>query len=159
VEEFPGKMNVVFQPFPLDLCNDAAGRKREFHPGACDVHYLAAHDPGRFKEIYDYVWENWPPPRGDERVAWIQELGEQFGVSDGLTDPDTQARVYEILMTGTEYDQTAEGFEYGIRSTPTMIINGRMVIGTLPYDQLRAIVEEIIARAEGESRFIEAWEG
>jgi hypothetical protein len=40
-----------------------------------------------------------------------------------------------------------------------MILNGRMVIGTLPYDQLRAIVEEIIARAEGDSRFIESWEG
>ena len=58
-----------------------------------------------------------------------------------------------------EYERTAEGFEYGIRSTPTMILNGRMVIGTLPYDQLRAIVEEIITRAEGGNRFLESWEG
>jgi uncharacterized membrane protein len=158
-EEFPGKMNVVFQPFPLDLCNDAAGTKREFHPGACDVHFLAAHDLEKFDEIYDEIWATWPPPRGPERTVWIQELGEKFGVADGLTDPETQALVHELLMTGTEYEQTAEEFTYGIRSTPTMIVNGRMIIGTLPYDQLRGIVEEIIARAEGGSRFLEDWAG
>ena len=76
-----------------------------------------------------------------------------------MTDPDTQARVQELIQTGKEYEKTAEEYSYGIRSTPTMIINGRMVIGTLPYDQLRAIVEEIIARAEGGSQFLEAWEG
>jgi hypothetical protein len=39
-----------------------------------------------------------------------------------------------------------------------MIVNGRMVIGTLPYEQLKAIVEAIISQAEGGDRFIEAWE-
>jgi uncharacterized membrane protein len=157
-EEFPGKMNVVFQPFPLEaLCNDVV--EKDLHPGACDVHYLAAHDMEQFKPIYDEIWDTWPPPRGEERVTWIQELGERFGVSEGLTDPETQAMVQELIQTGKEYEQTSDQYSYGIRSTPTMIVNGRMVIGTLPYDQLRAIVEELIALAEGGSRFIEAWEG
>lgn len=157
-EEFPGKLNVAFQPFPLEaLCNDVV--EKDLHPGACDVHYLAAHDLEKFKEIYDHIWGNWPPPRGAERVDWIQQLGEQFGVTDGLTDPETQAMVQELIQTGKEYEQTSEDFSYGIRSTPTMILNGRMIIGTLPYDQLRAIVEELIAQAEGGSGFLEAWEG
>jgi uncharacterized membrane protein/thiol-disulfide isomerase/thioredoxin len=157
-EEFPGKINVAFQPFPLEaLCNDVV--EKDLHPGACDVHYLAHHDPSQFKAIYDEIWNNWPPPRGPERTRWIQELGERFGVSEGLTSAETQALVQELIQTGKEYEKTAEQFSYGIRSTPTMILNGRMVIGTLPFDQLRAITEEIIARAEGGSRFIEAWEG
>ncbi len=157
-EEFPGKMNVAFQPFPLEaVCNDVV--EKDLHPGACDVHYLAAHDPEQFKPIYDEIWYNWPPPRGPERTQWIQELGERFGVSEALTSAETQAMVQELIQTGREYEKTAEEYSYGIRSTPTMILNGRMVIGTLPYDQLRAIIEEIIARAEGGSRFIEAWEG
>ncbi len=157
-EEFPGKMNVVFQPFPLEaVCNDVV--EKDLHPEACNIHYLAAYDTEKFKDIYDHVWGNWPPPRGAERVDWIRELGEQFGVSEGMTDPDTQTRVHELIQTGKEYEKTAEEYSYGIRSTPTMIINGRMVIGTLPYDQLRAIIEEIIARAEGGSQFLEAWEG
>ncbi len=156
--EFPGKMNVAFQPFPLEaVCNDVV--EKDLHPGACDVHYLAAHDPEQFKPIYDEIWDNWPPPRGPERTQWIQELGERFGVSEALTSAETQALVQELIQTGKEFEKTAEEYSYGIRSTPTMILNGRMVIGTLPYDQLRAIIEEIIARAEGGSRFIEAWEG
>jgi len=158
-EEFPGKMNVVFQPFPLDSCNDAAGRKSSLHAGACDVTYISVHDPDKFKAIHDEIWNTWPPPRGDARVEWIQELGERFGVSEAVTDPDTQALVLELLRTGMEYEQTDEEFTYGIRSTPTMILNGRMVIGTLPYDQLRAIVEAIITQAEGGDRFLESWEG
>ena len=58
-----------------------------------------------------------------------------------------------------KYEQTAEGFEFGIRSTPTMIINGRMIIGTLPFEQLRAIVIALIERAEGGGQFLESWEG
>jgi uncharacterized membrane protein len=155
-EEFPGKLNVVFQPFPLDLCNEAAGRKREFHPGACDITYMATCDPGKFKEIHDEIWDTWPAARQEE---WRIELGERFGVTEGVTDPETQALLQELIATGMEYEQTAEGFEYGIRSTPTMILNGRMVIGTLPYDHLKAIVEALIQQAEGSDQFIEVWEG
>jgi uncharacterized membrane protein len=156
-EEYPGKLNVAFQPFPLEaLCNDVV--EKDLHPGACDVHFLATHDPGQFNEIYEHIWGNWPPPRGGARVDWIQALGEQFGVSDGLTDTETQARVQELIQTGKEYEQTSDEFSYGIRSTPTMILNGRMVIGTLPYDQLKALVEELLSRAEGGSKFLESWE-
>jgi len=156
-EEFPGMLNVAFQPFPLEaLCNDVV--EKDLHAGACDIHYIAAHDPDQFKAIHDEIWATWPPPRGTERTEWIRGLGEQFGVSDGLTDPETQALVQQLIQTGKEYEQTSDEFSYGIRSTPTMILNGRMVIGTLPYDQLKAIVEELIARAEGGSRFLESWE-
>jgi uncharacterized membrane protein len=157
-EEFPGKLNVVFQPFPLEaLCNDVV--EKDLHPGACDVTYMATYDPEQFKAIHDEIWATWPPPRGPARADWIRELGERFGVSDGVNDPETQDLVRQLIQTGKEYEKTSDRFSYGIRSTPTMILNGRMVIGTLPYDRLRAIVEEIIARAEGESRFIESWEG
>jgi uncharacterized membrane protein/thiol-disulfide isomerase/thioredoxin len=155
-EEFPGKMNVVFQPFPLDDCNDAAGRKRNLHEGACEITYMAAYDPAQFKAIHDDIWASWPAPR---QAEWREEMGRRYGVTEGIDDPDTQALVHSLIRTGMEYEQTAEDFDYGIRSTPTMILNGRMVIGTLPYEQLRAIVEAIIAQAEGGGRFIESWEG
>ncbi len=156
-EEFPGRMNVVFQPFPLEgVCNDVV--EKDLHPGACDVTYLALHDPNQFKALYDEIWGTWPPPRGPERVDWIRGLGERFGVSEGMTDPETQALVHQLIQTGKEYEKTSDQFSYGIRSTPTMILNNRMVIGTLPYDQLRAIVEAIIIRAEGGNRFLESWE-
>ena len=154
-EEFPGKLNVAFQPFPLEaICNDVV--EKDLHQGACDMTYMAAYDPDQFQAIHDEIWEAWPAPR---RPEWRQEMGERFGVTEGVNDPETQALVQQLIQTGTEYAKTSDQFSFGIRSTPTMIINGRMVIGTLPYVQLRAIVEAIIARAEGGDRFIESWEG
>ena len=64
-----------------------------------------------------------------------------------------------IINTGTEYEKTSEKFAHGIRSTPTLIINNRMIIGTLPYGQLKAIFESLLAESEktGDRRFLENW--
>ncbi len=154
VEEFPGQINVVFQPFPLEAaCNDVV--EKDLHEGACEMTYIAAHDPGKFKAIHDEIWSAWPEPRNPE---WRQALAERHGVGSALTDPETQALVHRLIQTGKEYEKTSDRFSYGIRSTPTMILNGRMVIGTLPYEQLAAIVEAIIRNSEGGDRFLEAWE-
>ena len=61
------------------------------------------------------------------------------------------------MRTGAEYEKTHEEFAHGIRSTPTMIINNRMVIGTMPYTQLKAIVQALIREKEGGARFLEDW--
>ncbi len=153
-EEFPGQINVVFQAFPLEgVCNDVV--EKDLHPGACEITYMAAHDPSQFKAIHDEIWESWPEPRDPE---WRQEMAQRYGVTEGPTDPETQALVHALIQTGKEYERTSEEFSYGIRSTPTMILNGRMIIGTLPYEQLKAIVEAILRNAEGGDRFLESWE-
>ena len=88
------------------------------------------------------------------------ELARRYGVEAALQDSATIEMVHRMIETGAEYEKTSDQFEHGIRSTPTMIINGRMIIGTLPYDQLRAIFQALVdehERGEG-SRFIENWE-
>jgi uncharacterized membrane protein len=153
-EEFPGQINVIFQPFPLEaVCNDVV--EKDLHEGACEMTYMAAHDPASFKAIHDEVWSSWPEPRNPE---WRQAMAERYGVEGAVSDPRTQALVHRLIQTGKEYEKTSDRFSYGIRSTPTMILNGRMVIGTLPYEQLKAIVEAIIRQAEGGDRFMESWE-
>ena len=153
-EEFPGKVNVIFQPFPLEgICNDVV--EKDLHAGACEITYMAAFDPVKFKAIHDEIWASWPEPRKPE---WRQALAQRHGVEEAVSDPETQALVHTLIQTGKEYEKTSDRFSYGIRSTPTMILNGRMVIGTLPYEQMKAIVQAILQRAEGGDRFIEAWE-
>ncbi|UCF42051.1 MAG: thioredoxin domain-containing protein [Gemmatimonadota bacterium] len=153
-EEFAGKLNVAFQFFPLDgQCNDVV--EKDIHPGACDVSYMAAYDPEKFLAVHDAVWADFRAAKTPEGRA---ELARRFEVEAALTDSVTQALVYRILQTGREYEKTSDRFAYGIRSTPTMIINNRMIIGTYPYQQLRAIFQAIVDEAErGEARFIENW--
>ncbi len=155
-KEYEGKINIAFQFFPLEAkCNAVVDKDR--HPGACDLSYLAAYDPDNFSAIHDEIFENFERAK-DPR--WRSELARKYGVEVALTDPAVKDLVLRIINTGAEYQQTSDRYAYGIRSTPTMIINNRMIIGTLPYAQLKAIFESLLSEvppAGGGRRFMENW--
>ncbi len=152
-QEFAGKINVAFQFFPLDAaCNSVV--EKNLHSGACELSYIAAYDPAKFVEIHDEIFANFNDARNPE---WRQELARRYGVEEALNDPATQDLVQTVINTGMEYAQTSDRYAYGIRSTPTMIINGRMIIGTLPYEQMRAIFQDLVEEYEGREEFIEHW--
>ncbi len=153
-EEFAGRMNVAFQFFPLDArCNDVV--EKDKHPGACDLSYMAAYDPGKFNVIHDEIFASFEAAKTPE---WRVELARRHGVEAALTDSSTIDLVGRLIRTGAEYVKTSEEYSHGIRSTPTMIINNRMVIGTFPYEQLRAIFQALVDEAETGGRFLENWE-
>ena len=151
-EEFAGKLNIAFQFFPLEAsCNDVV--EKDLHPGACDVSYMAAYDPAKFNTLVDELFAN---TRAARDPAWRAEFAKRHGVEAALEDQLTADLVHRLIRTGAEYEKTSDKYPHGIRSTPTMIINGRMVIGTLPSEQLRAIFQALVDEAEGR-RFMENW--
>jgi uncharacterized membrane protein len=153
-EEFAGKINIAFQHFPLEgKCNEVV--EKDLHPGACDLHYMAAYDPDKFLQIHDEIFANFREAKTNEE--WRTDLARRHGVEGGPTDSATIELVHSIVNTGMEYEKTSDRFAHGIRSTPTMIINNRMIIGTLPMEQLRAIFQAVVEEAEGGSRFMENW--
>jgi protein-disulfide isomerase/uncharacterized membrane protein len=154
-EEFKGKLNIAFQFFPLEAkCNDVVDKDK--HPGACDLSYIAAYDPARFPAIHDEIFANFEAGKSPE---WRLALARKYGAEKALSDPATKELVRKIIETGREYEKTSDKYPYGIRSTPTMVINNRMVIGTLPYVQLRAIFQALADQREhgSEKGFIEQW--
>ena len=155
-EDFKGKLNIAFQFFPLDAqCNSIVDKNK--HPGACDLSYIAAYDKAKFPQIHDEIFANF---RAAHSPEWRKELAVKYQAEGALTDQKTRTIVEEIINTGAEYDKTSDQYAYGIRSTPTMIVNNRMIIGTLPYPQLKAIFQAILDEQQhgGEKRFIENWE-
>ena len=152
--EFDGKLNIAFQFFPLDAkCNDVV--EKDKHPGACDLSYLAAHDPDLFPSVHDRVFDNFEAAKDP---AWRDELARELGLEGAVNDPVTIAAVHRLIETGREYDRTSDEYAHGIRSTPTMIINKRMVIGTFPDAQMRALFQALIDEAEeGDRGFLENW--
>ena len=151
-EEFAGKLNIAFQFFPLEAsCNDVV--EKDLHPGACEVSYMAAYDPAKFNTLVDELFANTRAARAPE---WRAEFAKRHGVEAALEDQLTADLVHRLIRTGAEYEKTSDKYPHGIRSTPTMIINGRMVIGTLPIEQLRAIFQALVDEAEGR-RFMENW--
>lgn len=85
-------------------------------------------------------------------------MARKYQVEEALTDSTTRALIDTIINTGTEYEKTSDQYAHGIRSTPTLILNNRMIIGTLPYEQLRAIFQALIDEHEqNDQQFIEHW--
>ena len=158
-EEFAGQMNVSFQFFPLEgVCNDVV--EKDLHPGACEVSWMMAKAPDSetFLAMHDEVFANLRAARAPE---WRVDFAQRYGVEGAAEDEEAKSLIQRMIQTGTEYAQTSEQFSHGIRSTPTMIINNRMVIGTLPIEQMRAIFQSLVADYEqgGGQRFIENWVG
>jgi protein-disulfide isomerase/uncharacterized membrane protein len=156
--EYAGKVNIAFQFFPLEAkCNTVVDKDR--HPGACDLSLIAAFDPAKFLEIHDEIFENFEKAKKPE---WRAQLARKYGAEGALTDQAVKDLVLRIINTGAEYEKTSERYAHGIRSTPTLIINNRMVIGTLPYAHLKAIFESLLSAGTpvgGERRFLENWVG
>ncbi len=156
-KEYEGKTNIAFQFFPLDECNHVVPEKSNRHPGACDLSYMAAYNSAKFNAIHDEVFENFAKAKTPE---WRTSLANKYGVEGALNDQATKDLVQKIISTGAEYEKTSDQFTYGLRSTPTLIINNRMIIGTLPYAHLKAIFESLLAEGgptTGGKRFMENW--
>jgi protein-disulfide isomerase/uncharacterized membrane protein len=155
-KEYEGKLNIAFQHFPLEAkCNSVVTKDR--HPGACDLALIASSDPAKFKAIHDEIFENFERARSPE---WRAELAKKYSVEGALADPAVRDLVQQIINTGAEYEKTSEEFAHGIRSTPTLIVNNRMIIGTLPYAHLKAIFESLLSeegRPGAKGRFMENW--
>jgi protein-disulfide isomerase len=152
-EEFKGKINIAFQFFPLEAkCNNVVAKDK--HPGACDIAFIAAQDPARFPQIHDEIFANFQQAKKPE---WRAALARRYGIENALTDTHTREVVQAIIQTGAEYERTSDKFEHGIRSTPTLIVNNRMIIGTFPYEHLRAIFQAIADQREPRT-FLENWE-
>jgi len=152
--EFAGKINVAYQFFPLEAkCNDVV--EKDKHPGACELSYILAADSSMFQQLHDEVYDNFEQAKKPE---WRAALAQRYGLETALTDSAVQAKVHQLIQTGTEYEKTSDRYAHGIRSTPTLIINNRMVIGTLPVAQLRAIFRALVDEQEMQgSKFLENW--
>jgi protein-disulfide isomerase/uncharacterized membrane protein len=157
-QEFKGKVNIAFQFFPLEkTCNTVVDKDK--HPGACELAYIAAYKPENFAQIHHEIFTNFDKAKSPE---WRRDLAHRYGADAAPNDAATQKRVLDIINTGAEYDKTSDKYAHGIRSTPTLIVNNRMIIGTFPYDQLRAIFKAVEQRKTAQSgkdqRFMENWQ-
>ena len=153
-KEFAGQLNIAYQFFPLEArCNDVV--EKDKHPGACDLSYMMAARPDSFRALHDEILSNMDSAK---TAPWRARFAERHNLDAALSDTALQARVRALIRTGAEYAPTSPKYRNGIRSTPTLIVNGRMIIGTLPLPQLRAIFQALVYASQAEQgNFIESW--
>lgn len=129
VEDQEGRVRLVYRFFPL-------GRERGSTQSA--LAGLAAARQGRFWELHDALFDN-QSALSQERLL---DLAEEAGLDmdrfrDDVFDPALEAQLQ------SERDL---GESLGVRGTPTIFVNGRLL--DEPLSRLESAVQEELARAE-----------
>ncbi len=131
MKEYPNQVQWIFKHYPLD-----------FHKEAPLAHEasMAAGEQGKFWEMHDLLFERKTLARG-ALVGMAKELG--LDVPRFVKDLDSH-RFRPTLVA----DQR-EGSELGVDGTPTFFVNGKQVVGAVPIEQFRKVIDaELKGRAK-----------
>jgi protein-disulfide isomerase len=131
-EEYKGKVRIAFKHQPLP-----------FHPNAkpAAAASMAAHEQGKFWEMHDKLFAN---ARALDRASlekYAQELGLDMGKFKAALDSNKFAAQIEA--------DSSEGMRVGANGTPTFFINGRTVVGAVPFDNFKRVIDEELKKAQG----------
>ncbi len=123
------QVNIQYFFYPLDAkCN--SNIKGRFHEHACDAAMLAACDQSKFLEVHDEIFAN------QEKLesGVLADIAKKFDLKECSNDTNKN-KVIEAINQGTKFN---------LKSTPTIIVNGKKIEGTIPSNQFFAIFEDII---------------
>ncbi len=90
-----------------------------------------AGEQGRFWEMHDAIFER---GAGGDLKQYALEMGLKGQEFNSCLDSGRYAQRVK--------DDTQEALSYGVDATPTFFVNGRKVVGALPYSSFQGIIEE-----------------
>lgn len=133
MKDFDGKVRWVFKHFPLPI-----------HPDAPLAHQvaLAADEQGKFWEMHDLIFANQRKIKRDD----LLEHARSLGLDVGRIEKEVDAGKFKPMMEA----DLQEGQRLGVRATPTFFINGRRVVGAVPIEAFKQVINEELSSAESE---------
>jgi protein-disulfide isomerase len=101
----------------------------------------AAREQGKFWEMHDKLFEN----QRDLSAATLERLARELGLDEArfraaMGDPRLKARI--------EQDR-ALAEKVGASGTPTFIVGGERVVGAVPFDTMKPVIDRQLALAKG----------
>jgi protein-disulfide isomerase len=95
---------------------------------------LAASDQGKFQEMHVLLLKRSPQLDRNSLISYAREIGLDIGVFTAALDTHKNASIIERdIKLALDLD---------LYNTPTFFINGRKVVGNVPFAYLKKIVEE-----------------
>jgi protein-disulfide isomerase len=129
-ETYGAKVRIAWKHKPLS-----------FHPNAMPAALAAeaAREQGKFWQMHDKMFaaQQELSPAAYER--WARELGLDLGRFKA-------AQASEKLKARVQEDE-ALATRLGIDGTPTMAVNGELVVGAVPYENFKAVIDRKLASA------------
>lgn len=130
-DRYGDSIRVVFRDFPILQIHPQAAKAAE--AGQC------ANDQNKFWEMHDLMFAN--QQRLD--VASLKEHAATVGL-----DATAFATCLDSGKYAEEWKKDSEDAQAaGVQSTPAFFINGRPVVGAVPYEQFAEVINEELMRA------------
>lgn len=131
IRRYPNQVSIQYMFFPLDAkCN--SNIKGRFHESACDAATLAACDEKKFVTLHDEIFAN----QDKLQSGILVDLAKKYELTGCNENETIKNRVIESINQGTKYN---------LKSTPTIILNGKKIEGTIPNNQFFAIFDDILS--------------
>jgi protein-disulfide isomerase len=134
---YPGKIRVIFMPFPLDnACNRII--THPMHPYSCELAraaYCASKD-SKFQPVYEKIFEDQEFLTADSAKKIPADLGLDAAKLKTCMDGEDAKKFVSNTIE--------EGLKFKVDSTPTFFINGHKIDVSLPmeaWDELIAGVK------------------
>ncbi len=132
LERYGDQIRVVYKDYPLPNHPNAF---KAAEAGKC------ANAQGKFWELHDKMFAS----QGSLDVASLKTYASELG----LDAPEFASCLDEGRYTRRVQQDLVAGSRYGVSSTPTVFINGRLVTGAVPYDVFDGIIrEELVAAGQ-----------
>jgi protein-disulfide isomerase/uncharacterized membrane protein len=123
------KINIQYFFYPLDAkCNSNV--KSRMHENACDAAMIAACDEKKFLKVHDEIFEK----QGELKGGGLRAIAEKHGLENCIND-ENKNKVITLINAATQFN---------LRSTPTIIVNGKKIEGSIPSNQFFAIFDDIL---------------
>ena len=130
LEQFPKDVKLVFKQFPL-------GNHQFARPAALAT--MAANEQGKFWQLHDLIFANFSKLSEEK----IKELAQQAGLDMARFEQDLKMNGGRYL--GLIQRDLQEGQRNGVRGTPTIFVNGRLLQQRSPQG-FKAVIEKEIAK-------------
>lgn len=110
LEKYPSEVKIVFKNFPL--------KNHKFAMKAANA-VLAAEGQGKFWELHDILFKNYNSLDDQKIQTLALGLGlDQAQFEKSMADPVIQRKISQDLR---------DGQQAGVRGTPTVFVNGRLM--------------------------------
>ena len=126
---FPTQVRVYFKDFPLEPIHPWA------KPAAIAGRCVFRQKPAAFWDYHDWIFEH----QGEITPENLKEKVARMGKDESESSRSNSRPVWRTKLRKPEVDKSqAEGRALGVNSTPTLFVNGRRLVGNLPWPQLKA---------------------
>jgi protein-disulfide isomerase len=104
-----------------------------------------ANDQGKFWEFHNYLYTH---QGGENQGAFSKENLKKFAADLGLNTNDFNSCLDTDKHAKTVSDDLAAGQKVSVSGTPTTFVNGKILVGAVPYAEIKKLIDQELQAAK-----------